>query len=403
MVLVSVNYFFSIGVGLILWFFPILLLSLSVAILWPFEKVWDWYLKQYILKQINKVNPIVIGITGSYGKSSVKQFLYQILKCHRYALATPASFNTLRGVAQMIKWELVSKVRYLVVEMGAYKKGDIRELAQIVNPTWGILTAIGSQHLERFGSLENTTNAKFELAESVSNNQMLVNADNHWIKGQLELEKYQGIKTYSIKNPADYRVEKYILGPEGMNFTIKFRKQAWSFKTELFGTSNLYNITAAIGLSHMLGVPLSTIQRIVSRIKPAPHRLQLHRFGDNILIDNAYSSNESGFLTIISDLKGIKGKKALITPGIVELGSGFSQKIHHQIGVEAAKVFEKIVLVGRSDRTMPLKQGIVSAANSRNLSINYIDEHQSIWEEAVKLAQHYDWVLLENHLPVNYY
>ncbi len=383
---------------------PFPLLFLSLVIIKPYEIARRFFTIEDCRRQIfNHPHLTVIGITGSYGKTSTKDFLYEILSHASQTLKTPESYNTVFGIAKMIQMQLHRKLNYFICEMGAYVRGEIKELTHMVPPNFAILTAIGSQHLERFKSLENTTLAKFELIDAVKPENALVNLDNKYISDQIELPDYLGIKTYSFVNSAaDFFVKSHHLTASGSNLEVVYQNKTYHFETKLFGTSNLENLVAAVGMAFMLGIDPKTIQKSVSEITPSPHRLQLVQF-DQLdkshkctLIDNAYSSNEMGFMKIIADLKSLPGKKALITPGIIELGT-HTGVIHEKIGVQAAGVFEQIILVGHSERTENLARGIGQRAK-----VDYLTNNSSVWPTIDALAKTYDWILLENDLPDNF-
>lgn len=376
--------------------FPLLLLSL--IIIKPYEVV-RRLLTIYAVRRAITGHPhlTVIGITGSYGKTSTKDFLFEILRHYAPILKTPESYNTIFGIAKVVELELHKKLHYFICEMGAYIRGEIKELTRMVPPDYAILTTIGSQHLERFKSLTNTTQAKFELIDAVKRQKALVNLDNKYIKNRLNLPQYSGVKTYSFTDPtADFYVSSYRLKPDGAELTIVSKNKRYQFKTKLFGSANLENLVAAIGMAFILGIDPKTIQKAVGGIKPSPHRLELIRIGNATLIDNAYSSNEMGFTKVISDLKSLPGKKALITPGIVELGS-HTAKIHERIGKETAEVFDQIVLMGHNERTENLARGIAG-----KVKIDYLDNNSSVWPTIDALARKYNWILLENDLPDNF-
>ncbi len=376
--------------------FPLLLLSL--IIIKPYEII-RRQLTIALVRHAIKTHPhlTVIGITGSYGKTSTKDFLFEILRHGKQTLKTPESYNTVFGLAKVVKLELHEKLHYFICEMGAYVRGEIGELTRMVPPDYAILTAIGSQHLERFKSLANTTLAKFELIGAVKPERALVNFDNKYIKDHLRLPQYAGVNTYSFTNPsADFYVSSYQLKPNGAKLTIVHKNKKYQFETKLFGSGSLENLVAAIGMAFILGIDPTAIQNTVRDITPSPHRLELVKIGAAALIDNAYSSNEMGFTKIISDLKGLPGKKALITPGIIELGI-HTAAIHERIGAEAAAVFDQIVLVGRSERTENLARGIAG-----RVKVDYLENNSSVWPTIDAFSRKYDWILLENDLPDNF-
>lgn len=393
----------NLAVIALLAFEPFPLLLLSLLIIKPYEITRRFTTKLSVRRQITRRHPTVIGITGSYGKTSTKDFLFDILRHNEPTLKTPESYNTIFGIAKVIQYEFHKKIHYFICEMGAYVRGEIKELTWMVPPDYAILTAIGSQHLERFKSLTNTTLAKFELIDAVKAENALVNLDNKFIKERLGLPQYRNVKTYSFTDPAaDFYVKSAKLKPNGTQFTLVYKNKDYDFTTQLFGSTNLENLVAAVGMSFVLSVAPETIQKAVGQITPSPHRLELipqqtpDATRQPILIDNAYSSNELGFTKVMSDLAGLPGKKALITPGIIELGS-HTAAIHEKIGRQAAEVFDHIVLIGRNERTENLARGIAD-----KVKIDYLEGNSSVWPTIDSLARKYDWILLENDLPDNF-
>ncbi|KKS32479.1 MAG: UDP-N-acetylmuramoyl-tripeptide-D-alanyl-D-alanine ligase [Candidatus Collierbacteria bacterium GW2011_GWA1_42_60] len=378
-------------------FTPYLYLFLAITLITPYEKI----NRKKTIKQINTLirsyhHLSVIGVTGSFGKTSVKDFLYSILTSYQQTVKTPESYNTIFGIAKVVKMEIFQKTRRFICEMGAYTRGEIAEICHMVDPQYAILTSVGSQHLERFKTLENTTLAKFELVDVVQPQNALVNLDNPLIKAHLTLPQYRKVKTYSLTDPkADFFVEKYTLTPKGIRFRLVYRGKPLDFVSPLFGTSNLYNLVAAISMSLLLKVPLEKIKGSVASLKPSPHRLDLKRINRATLIDNAFSSNEEGFTAILNDLKNLKGKKVLLTPGIIELGPKMAS-VHQKLGQLAAPVFDHIILVGQSERTKNFEIGV---GNTQKIS--YLNNATNLWPIIQDLSKKYDWILLENDLPDN--
>ncbi len=392
---------------------PFIFLFAAILIITPFERI-------HRRRTINRVrkevlgNPdlTVIGIAGSFGKTSVKDFLFTILSGYQETLKTPESYNTIFGIAKVVDFELLKRTKFFICEMGAYIRGEIAEICRMVPPKYAILTAIGTQHLERFKNLENTTSAKFELINSVQPNHALVNLDNSFIADRLTLPKYSGINTYSLFNSqADFFIKKYSFSSHGLSFTLVHQDKAYTYNSSLFGTSNLYNLTAAICMAMMLKVPEQVISKQVTKITSSPHRLEIKKINKATLIDNAFSSNEEGFTTLINDLSKLPGKKVLITPGIVELGIR-TVEVHQKLGQLSSTVFDKFILVGKSLRTFSFEQGLSSSrAKSRDLTplsssrkrgsipITYIPNSTNLWPLIEELSKEFDWILLENDLP----
>lgn len=384
----------KILVVLVLLFTPFVFLTISVILLWPYER----YNRHLTIQKSRKYflgrqDLEVIGVTGSFGKTSVKDFLFTILDNNNEVVKTPESYNTVFGIKRVLDFEILPKTKRFVCEMGAYHRGEIAELCQMVPPQYAILTAIGSQHLERFGSLENTTLAKFELIDSVKPQNALVNFDNDLIREHLKDRKYAQVKTYSTSDSkADFFVKEYEMAKNGISFELNKHR----YHVNLFGRVNLSNIVAAVSMAKMLKVPENSIADRLKRVKSSPHRLELKQIGNCTLIDNAFSSNETGFANVLEDLRRLRGKKALITPGIIELGSQ-TAKVHERLGKLASGIFDKYILVGKSERTLNFTKGL---KNDRK--VEYIDNATNLWPIIHQLAKTHDWILLENDLPDNF-
>jgi len=372
---------------------PFIFLFAAVVIITPFERLHRRRTINRIRKEVvDNQDLTVIGITGSFGKTSVKDFLFTILSGCQETLKTPESYNTIFGIAKVVDFELLKKTRFFICEMGAYVRGEIKELCRMIPPQYAILTAIGTQHLERFKILKNTTLAKFELIDSVNPSHALFNLDNSFITDRLSDHKYRGVKTYSIFNPkADFFVKKYSLSSHGLNFTLVHQDKTYSYTSVLFGTSNLYNLAAAISMAMMIEVPEEIILEQIAKINSSPHRLELKKINIATLIDNAFSSNEEGFTTLINDLSKLPGKKVLITPGIVELGIR-TVEVHQKLGQLSSTVFDKFILVGKSLRTLSFEQGLKKP-------VTYIPNSTNLWPLIEELSQDFGWILLENDLP----
>lgn len=224
-----------------------------------------WYIND--AKKILKSMPnlTVIGVTGSYGKTSVKNFLYKTLSSKYEVLITPKNYNTTMGVVKTIRENLKPIHQIFVCEMGATKLGDIKEICDLVNPKIGVITSIGPQHLESFKSIENVIKTKFELADSVKSNNGVVflNYNNEYIASK---EIDMNIIKYGIENEKlDYNAYNIVSSSNGLTFKIldKNNKEI-EFKTRLIGKHNIINITVAIAVANYLGI---NIEKLVPKIK----------------------------------------------------------------------------------------------------------------------------------------
>ncbi len=302
----------------------------------------------------------VIGITGSYGKTSTKYILNSILSESFNVLMTPESYNTTMGVTITVRTMLKPTHQVLIAEMGAKKRGDVREIASLVNPEYAILTAIGEQHLETFKDLENIKMAKNELIEALPNNGMaFLNLDDKNIQ---DLPRTAGVKYfyYGIKSGnLHYWAEDISYDVRGSNFKVcKYDGTETIFRTKLLGLHNVYNILAATAAASELGIDLHTISYAVRKITPVPHRLELKKSAGGLsIIDDAFNSNPTGSRMALDVLDKIQAvKKILVTPGMVELGPR-EHEFNKEFGIKASGICDYIILVGPR-QTAPIQEGL---------------------------------------------
>jgi len=380
---------------------PFLLLALFLLL--PLQFIYLFFTVLRIRRVIGSYSLLTtIGITGSFGKTSTKNYLFHILDSYKLTLTTPHSYNTPFSLAHVIDWELTKKIKYFIAEFSAFRPGNIRLLSFMVPPQFSLITGIGPQHLERFGTLERITQAKFELAQATANKKnILVNIDNTQIQEFLHTHPaYSSVKTYSLNNPqATFYLSNIKRTKLSTSFVFHFQNQTFAFTAPILFTSQLQNLVAAISIAFLLKLSPSTIQSSLTSLPQVSHRLETVSLNQSVIIDNTYSSNFTGFTQIMSDLKKFSGSKVLVTPGLVELGKE-SQSIHHKLGQQAAEVFDRIVLVGSSNRTKTLS--LAFHASNPNKPIDWITKPSNYWPKVTSLSQKFDWILLENDLPENY-
>ena len=379
-----------------------LLVILANTINMPVEKyISNWY-KNDAKNMIGKMNNLkVIGITGSYGKTSTKYILNEILSRKYNVLMTPESYNTTMGVVKTIRTMLRPIHEIFIAEMGAKKKGDIREICELVSPGYGLLTSIGPQHLESFKSIENITATKFELIDCLpQDGKAFLNYDNNYIK---ERNTTKNKITYGITtNSLNYRAEEIQFSSKGTSFILcTCDGKRIELATKLLGTHNVLNIVAASAVACELDVEPERLKYAVKLLKPVPHRLELKDTANgSFIIDDSYNSNPEGAKAALEVLgKFDSVNKILITPGMIELGES-EYDCNYEFGRLAAGVCDYVILVG-PDRTKPIYNGL------KNL--NYADEKlyvaRDLNDALVKmrsLLNNGSVVLFENDLPDNY-
>lgn len=375
-----------------------LILCLVAWVIFPIEYIWKYILITRAKKKVSKFpNLKIIGITGSYGKTSVKEYLKTLLEGSFKIIATPWTHNTPLGISKFILEKLNVDTEILLVEMGAYLPGDIKELCNIVSPTIAVITGITLQHLERFGSLDTIIQTKFEITQALGKQDMLfINTANEATK--LGKERYCRNVDFSIKDISPSQVT-CLPNFEWTSFVFEGVK----YSTKLLGKHNATNIAFAISIAHTLGINDKILQERVKMIQFVPHRLELiknQKTGVYVL-DDSFNGNIEGIKATIALLTQteFEGRKIYITPGLVELGE-MSQNIHFEIGTLLAKVIDEVILID-SIATQAIKKWLKSVNfNEKNIHI-----FPSAWEahKAVgKLLTRWDLVIFQNDRTDNY-
>ena len=392
-------------------------LTLANLLIYPLERTINGAYLFSARKRIRTLQPRVIGITGSYGKTSTKYILHQILSQKFNTLMTPDSYNTPMGICKVIRGELTAEHEIFIVEMGAYKRGDIRELCNLASPEIGILTAVGPQHLERFKSIENIAQTKYELIESLPSDGLAVfNCDNEICAGLSDKREQGGspVRRYatepfsvdSVSDRADLTATNIRHTAEGLAFTVHANVGTSDIadseiRTRLLGRHNVSNILAAIAVAIECGMTLEAIQKAIINVEPVPHRLQLTSGVGNVtIIDDSFNANPVGAKAALEVLTEIgEGKKVLVTPGMVELGEREYEENRH-LGEQAAEVCDLVILVGPT-RTTPILEGL-KAAEYPNQQIIVALNLEEVKQHLATQVQAGDVVLFENDLPDNY-
>ncbi len=383
-----------------------LLLPLWIALCgllaWPLEKaVSEAYFRdaQRILRQRDDL--IRIGITGSWGKTSVKFILGALLQEKYNTLVTPASFNTPMGVTRVIRTMLEPGHRIFVAEMGARHVGDIREMCRLVHPTLGVLTSVGPQHLDTFKTLERIKKTKYELMDALPEDGCGFFADD----GDIVLELYEkktGKKVLSGLNPERDQVwaEELKNTPQGSTFVLCMDGERWPCHTELLGELNVRNIVLCASVCRELGMTGREISRGIAKLKSVEHRLQLIRNPGGItVIDDAFNSNIKGAAQAFTVLKEFPGRRVVVTPGMVELGAR-EEELNREFGRKMADCCDLAILIGKT-RSQAISAGLQEAG---------FGPHQIVVTNSLAEATEYlatatvkgDTILFENDLPDNY-
>lgn len=295
---------------------------------------------------------VVIGITGSYGKTSTKHFLTRILSEHYSTLMTPGGYNTTAGVEITIQNYLKPYHEYFVCEMGAKKGGDVKEICDIVSPRMGIITAVGEMHLETFGSIENVQRTKFELADALPDDGFLL-VNNDFPMAANRVVTNVVCRHYSVRpgNDVDYWAEDISYSASGTDFIYCSRDgERIELHTRLVGESNISNLIASVAMARHLGVPADKIRFAMLQIEPVEHRLDIKSVGGITMIDDAYNTNPIGArmaLDVLGSMKG--GKRIVVTSGMIELGDR-QYELNRDLGEYIASHADVAIVIGEYNR-----------------------------------------------------
>ena len=341
----------------------------------------------------------IIGITGSYGKTSTKHYLHRILSEKYDVLMTPGSYNTTLGVIRTVREYLKPYNEVFIVEMGAKQQGDIKEICDLVKPHMGIVTAVGEQHLESFKSIENVQSTKFELIDALPQDGVgVVNDDFEYVANR-KVENVECIR-YAVnetKNTA-YTAKDVTYDETGTRFTVVGGGKELQLHTKLVGECNISNLIAAVIIALRLEVPEDKIRYAVEKIEQVEHRLNLKRTPGGItIIDDAFNSNPTGSKMAMDVLSRFnKGKRIVITPGMIELGEK-QYELNEALGVKIAECADVAIIVGEYNKEALLsgiKQGNMNGENVH--AVASFNEAQQV---LATIARAGDTVLYENDLP----
>ncbi len=415
-------------------FFALVILMAAWVLLWPLERLINgWYVRD--ARRILRGMPglVVVGITGSYGKTSTKHYLYRILSERFSVVMTPGSYNTTLGVVRTIREQLKPYTEVFIVEMGAKNVGDVAEICDIVHSRIGILTSVGEQHLESFKTIENVQRAKFELIDALPPDGVaILNDDFEYIRNR-PVEGVGCVLRYSYEQAAE---------------AVK----RGDFTTRLLGRHNLSNVYAAWLAGRALGMTDGEMRYAVEQIEPVEHRLQVRHAGGMTIIDDAFNSNPEGAAMALEVLAGMGrgvagcegdnlcdsvagdvaagyvaggvgdsttgnmtrvGRRIVVTPGMVELGARQAE-LNREFGRRMAASCDFAIVVGEVNRQAIvgglLEGGFVEASGANYIAstvnsgvgcgvVIVVDTFAEAVSRVRELSRAGDVILYENDLP----
>ena len=354
-------------------------------------------------RRLDDIDPVVIGVTGSFGKTSTKFAIEGLIGPSESALATPGSFNTPLGVCRTINERLSKGHRYFVVEMGAYGVGEIAELCRFTRPKVGVLTSIGPAHLERFGSLANIRRAKYELIASLpADGVAVMNVDDQAVRELADGTSHVRVVRYGV-DPAgapDVTATDVATTTEGTELKIVERStgESRAARTRLLGRHAIGHLLAGVAVARSLGRSLSELAAAISELQPVEHRLQIIAgTGGITVIDDAYNSNPEGAAAALEVLESMPARRrVVVTPGMVELGD-LQVEYNRELGERAAAVADTLIVVAGLNR-----RAITAGADGGRAEVLTVDSLEEASARLRDLLAPGDVVLFENDLPDQY-
>jgi UDP-N-acetylmuramoyl-tripeptide--D-alanyl-D-alanine ligase len=345
--------------------------------------------------RLGRIAPIVVALTGSYGKTSTKSHVAHLVGGSRRVVATPASFNNRAGLARSINEHLTPGTEVFVAEMGTYGPGEIAELCRWCPPSIAVITAIGPVHLERFGTEERIVQAKAEIAATAS--AVVLNVDDPRLRDVADSLSQESstrrIVRVASERDADVRLVRVADG-----VTVSVAGQVVAEGVAVPSSVQLTNVGCAFAVALELGIPVSTLIERLEGLRAVDHRLSNATSPNGVVvIDDTFNSNPAGAnsaLRLLAD-SGTTGRRVVVTPGMVELGR--RQRGENTRFAEATSaVATDLVVVGRTNRRA-LREGASPSVNELDVSTR---EEAVAWVRSNLSSG--DAVLYENDLPDHY-
>ncbi|MDO8600818.1 MAG: UDP-N-acetylmuramoyl-tripeptide--D-alanyl-D-alanine ligase [bacterium] len=391
------------------WLFPFLLAG-AMFLYYPTDRSFKKSIIRRAQKKMREFpNLIIIGITGSYGKTTMKETIATMLSQKFHVLKTPENINTPLGISRLILEKLNPGIQILVAEMGAYERSDIRALCDIIQPQIAVLTGINEAHLERFGSLEETTAAKFEIVDSAKpDGIVLLNADDTRVMKEYRTHTDKR-KTYFYSGEnhpmAQTRISeiRFFEDGSGIGFELATGSDSLGYiKVPFLGEYITGIVGGAALIAKELGMTKDEIRRGIAGIMPIPHRLQaIKKEGGVLIIDDSYNGNPDGVKEALKTLARFKGRRTIyVTPGLVETGVS-AEAVHREIGKELAKSADRVVLIRNSVTPFIAEELLKNGFPQEH--IIWFDTAPETYKKIPEIMKSGDVVLFQNDWPENYF
>ncbi len=358
-------------------------LALGNIVMQAYERPHNQRYIRRATRELEKSACVKVGITGSFGKTSVKHFAAQMLAEKYKVVATPASYNTPMGVARTV-FEQGVDCDIFLAEMGARNVGDIEELCNMVKPTLGVVTGVCEQHIETFKTLENIKLEKGKLARFAEKCVLGKTVSDFAAKCAL----VEGV---------DFEIENLNCTEAGTSFELTIAGDRIRMETRLLGENAAEDVALAAALCHLLGMTGEEIFRAARKLQPVQHRLQKIEANGLVILDDSYNSNIEGARDAVKTLRLFSGRKVVVTPGLVELGA-LEEELNYRLGAELKGL--DVILVGET-LVMPVRKGFLDAGGDEEKIkiVPTLDKAQELLAAQLKEG---DCVLFLNDLPDMY-
>ncbi|HEX9804045.1 MAG TPA: UDP-N-acetylmuramoyl-tripeptide--D-alanyl-D-alanine ligase [Candidatus Dojkabacteria bacterium] len=395
------------------------IVSIFVLLTEPYAQIRRWMIIKKAQQKVSEMKNLkIIGITGSFGKTSTKEILYQLLKKNFKVEKTPKNYNSAVGIAISVLNNLKKDTEIFLAEMGAYTKNEVRKATDVVKPDISIVTGIDNQHLSLFGSKENIMLSKFEIIQNAKDNSLaILNGDNEFALRMAGMTDKNVLTYFTAKNdsrvmftdgilkkgnveyPADTSIYAHSIEKkkEGIEFKIKKDDKNYSIQTNIKNEHNVSNLMAAILAALSLGVDIKEIVEIINTTDfELPYLNQKNGLNNTTILDDGYNANATGFISALKELAKIEkpnesNRKYIMTKGIIELGW------------EKKKEYERIAkeIITSADGLITTDRKLIYAVQKQKPEFTIIranDEIKAFIKGFFKLTNQGDIVLIEGPL-----
>lgn len=351
---------------------------------------------------LSKVKPIVIGVTGSYGKTSTKEFIAHLLSLKFKVVKTEGSQNTEFALARNAL-KISKSTDFFVVEMGAYKKGEINSLAKIVNPNIGVITGIEPQHISLFGTLQKIMDTKFELIEALPvGGTAIFNLSNFYCKRLFEkakkLPNELNVMGYGVGGSVEQGIfiSKIVSSQaRGIHFIVEDGKSSYKMFAPIHGEHFVENLTVAIMIARKFNISWDEIRKGCENLPRIEKRMEVSDVKKAIIVEDSFNASPKSFAAAVKYLDFFKNRiKVVITPGIIELGRN-SSKIHRNLGRLMSGRIDEIILLDQE----PYQDILLGAGKQSDLKISVIKDPSRLREKIEEVSEKNAVLLLEGKMP----